>query len=328
MSNLKFITIFVLSTLYIDIAFVQAQTSPIQPSPIRPRRDKFGRYWRVGLVVGTANYLGDLAPSSSPFSVDIGSTRMGIGVSLIRKLSRRVSTRAQLNYILLRGSDPDPKSISTDDFSVIGRASRNLHFRNNMLEFSISGIFDIVGNQLDYYHRPFIPILYFTLGIGVIAHNPQAKTPDEVRNGFDNEWVSLRSLNTEKDKNYGNIALIIPFGAGVRVKINDDINVNAEIGFRWTFTDYLDDVSDGVYIDPPSSMGEQATNLDWRLSYRATEKTDALTKETHSSRFRDGDPSNVTGVTTKISRGNDKLDHYFSTSFGISYILPKFSRKR
>jgi hypothetical protein len=39
------------------------------------------------------------------------------------------------------------------------------------------------------------------------------------------------------------MAVCIPFTVGVKYSINEDMNVFAEIGYRFTTTDYIDDVS-------------------------------------------------------------------------------------
>jgi hypothetical protein len=47
---------------------------------------------------------------------------------------------------------------------------------------------------------------------------------------------------TEGNK-YKNITFSIPFGGGVRYKVNSYIDLGFEMAYRKTFTDYIDDVS-------------------------------------------------------------------------------------
>jgi len=70
------------------------------------------------------------------------------------------------------------------------------------------------------------------------------------------KWVNLRPLGTERaifdirrhgtrimHKPYSLIQVAIPFGVGARFRINEVMDIWADLGFRYTFTDYLDDVS-------------------------------------------------------------------------------------
>jgi len=59
---------------------------------------------------------------------------------------------------------------------------------------------------------------------------------------------------------------MLPFGAGVKFAVSDDICVCVEFSQRKTFTDYLDDVSTH-YIDPVvllQSKGPKAVELAYR----------------------------------------------------------------
>jgi hypothetical protein len=53
---------------------------------------------------------------------------------------------------------------------------------------------------------------------------------------------ALQPLQTEGVK-YSRLAFVIPFGIGGKVKLTPFINMNIEVGWRKTFTDYIDDIS-------------------------------------------------------------------------------------
>ena len=55
-------------------------------------------------------------------------------------------------------------------------------------------------------------------------------------------------------------------GIGARFRINEVLDFSAEIGFRYLFTDYIDDVS-GNYVD----LGVFNTELAKAMSYRSSE---------------------------------------------------------
>ena len=83
---------------------------------------------------------------------------------------------------------------------------------------------------------------YGFIGFGLTTVNPKAE--------LDGVSHNLRKLQTE-GISYGGIALVIPVGLGVRYQLNDDFAVALEGGYRFTFTDYLDDLST-LYFDPAS----------------------------------------------------------------------------
>ncbi|MEJ0031274.1 MAG: hypothetical protein WDO15_13250 [Bacteroidota bacterium] len=58
----------------------------------------------------------------------------------------------------------------------------------------------------------------------------------------------------------------IPFGLGARLKLTETLDLWADIGFRYTFTDYLDDVSKN-YVD----LGALKSPLAQSMSYRTNE---------------------------------------------------------
>ena len=56
------------------------------------------------------------------------------------------------------------------------------------------------------------------------------------------ETYSLREARTE-GVDYKKWVTTIPVGIGVKVKANEFLNINLEASYHFTFTDYLDDVS-------------------------------------------------------------------------------------
>ena len=64
-------------------------------------------------------------------------------------------------------------------------------------------------------------------------------------------------------KMYSLTQVCIPFGGGVKFKLNDQIDLALEFGERLLFTDYLDDVST-TYADPKvllNARGAKAVEL-------------------------------------------------------------------
>jgi hypothetical protein len=71
------------------------------------------------------------------------------------------------------------------------------------------------------------------------------------------DMVELQPLGTEgqgsdlsSKNNYSLTQLCIPLGVGVKFALGKKAALSLEYGIRKTFTDYLDDVGSGSYVDP------------------------------------------------------------------------------
>jgi hypothetical protein len=238
------------------------------------------RYNFIGLSVNAMNYYGDLSPLPDRISTDVSYTKTGFGFSAGRKFGPRYSLHGQFLYGTLSGGDKNSADPSNSESHT--RYLRNLSFRNHIKELSIVAFFDLFRNLNEYSNRPpWTPYAFF--GLALLLHDPKAETPtfDLEGNTLPNagEWISLRSLGTEgqhstldpTDANYGIkpyslVVVAIPFGIGSRIRINELLDLWVEVGFRYTFTDYLDDVSRN-YVD----LGVLKSPLAKAMSYRTAE---------------------------------------------------------
>ena len=304
----------------------------------RGRKSGFGKnkiYNAIGVSVNALNYYGDLAPRPQRVSTDISFTRPAIGVSFTHRFGPRYTLQSQFMYGTLRGSDQDSADPSGENSG--SRYLRNVSFRNNIKELSVVGIFDLFENQSTYISRvKWTP--YALVGIAGIHHNPKAKAPATDLNGNPlaeaGKWVDLRPLGTEgqnatllpTDANFGikmysNFQVVIPFGLGVRFRINEVMDVWADLSFRYTFTDYLDDVSQN-YVD----LGVFGSNeLARSMSYRTNEIT-GMPSNPQTYIGRDGNTYSVQAGYGSEFPGNVRgsksdRDIYMVTSVRLTYIL-------
>jgi hypothetical protein len=306
-------------------------------SHFKGKKYHFGKekvYNAIGISLNALNYYGDLAPRPSRFSTDISFTRPGIGFSFTHRFGPRYSLSAGFMYGTLKGSDVE----SAEGEAGIYRIARNLSFRNRIKEFSVVATFDLFENQSTYISRvKWTP--YVFLGMAAFHHNPQAQAPETDLDGQPlaeaGKWVNLRELGTEGQysnlpdsavnygiKPYKLIQIAIPFGLGVRFRLNEVMDFSAEIGFRYTFTDYLDDVSQnyvglGVFED---------NDLARAMSYRTNEvlgeapPIGAGGVDSDGYRVWAGYGQEQAGSI----RGNkDDRDIYMVTTFRLTYILGK-----
>ena len=303
----------------------------------RGRKTHFGKekiYNSIGFSLNAVNYYGDLAPKPQRVSTDISFTRPGLGISFIHRFGPRYSLKAEFMYATLKGSDvdsADPGDLSNGIF----RYQRNLSFRNRIKELSVVGVFDLFDNQSTYISRvKWTP--YAFIGLAAFHHNPQAQAPatDLFGNALPEagEWVDLRPLGTEGQKatlqptdvnfgikEYKSLAIAIPFGFGARFRLNEVMDLWADIGFRYTFTDYLDDVSQN-YVD----LDRLSSPLAQAMSYRTNELLGNPVPGT-------GTISGTSGIEVYNGYGSEYPDNlrgsksdrdiYMVTSVKLTYII-------
>jgi hypothetical protein len=304
--------------------------------------DKNKRYLSLGASVDALNYFGDLAPKSQIASTNISFTRPAFTIFGTYRFLPNLVFRGSFGWGRLIGDDFDSADPYGNDSRF--RYIRNLSFRNDIKELAFTASWDIFGNHGTFLNRvPFTP--YVFAGVAVFHHNPKGKVPeqDKFGNPLENagEWVALRPLGTEGQlsehydtKQYSVIQPSIPFGIGFRAKLQKRLDFEFEIGYRYLFTDYLDDVS-GMYVDLGALDSELARAMSDRSrepvgaikgdprDFEAIESTVRLT--TYMSEF-DGREYTVYGGFGQEhpdnNRGwaNDK-DIYIVTSFKVSYII-------
>jgi hypothetical protein len=315
------------------------------------RGKKFGfgpekRYNTIGISLNALNYYGDLAPRPNRFSTDISFTRPAIGISFTHRFGPRYQLTAAFAYGTLKGADSESAN-PNDAQNGAYRYVRNLSFRNRIKELSVVAQFDLFENMATYISRvTWTP--YAFAGLAVLHHNPQAQVPatDLEGNPFPNagEWVNLRGLGTEGQKtsrqpgdaNYGvkEYSLIqpaIPFGIGVRVRVNEVIDVAAELGFRYLFTDYIDDVSHD-YVDLTTLDSDLARAMSYRSNEVPSSASEAVSHIMSQTYQYPGGPTVVAGYgqvntdpNAKFNKRGDSgdKDTYMMTTIRVTYILGK-----
>lgn len=307
------------------------------------RGKKFGfgkekRYNTIGISLNALNYYGDLAPTPKKISTDLGFTRPAVGLSWSHRFGPRYTLTAAFMYGTLRGADAESADQNDADNGVY-RYQRNLSFRNRIKELSVVAMFDLFENQSTYISRvKWTPFAF--AGLAVFHHNPQAQVPQFQLDGttpFPNagQWVDLQPIGTEgqhadlldTDVNHGiepykRIQLAIPFGIGARFRLNEVMDLSVEMGFRYVFTDYLDDVSQN-YVDLGVFGNDELAKA---LSYRTNEIPNV--NLTRSYVGRDGTTYNVIAGYGEESRDNvrgkkNDKDTYTVISLRLTYIMGK-----
>lgn len=178
--------------------------------------------------------------------------------------------------------------------------ARNLNFESRITELSLVGEFSTFNVS----EKRWSP--YAFGGLALFRFNPYTFDP------IDNK-VFLKPLSTEgqglsrypERRPYALTQLALPFGGGVKLAINENIRIGAEVGLRYLFTDHLDDVST-TYADPVDLLEERG-QLAVDYSYRGDE-------------IAGGDP---TYPAKGVQRGGAEVkDLYYFTGLTLSFRLP------
>jgi len=202
-------------------------------------------YFEVGLIAGVSNYSGELVNSI----IDFKHLHPAGGLFLRYNMNKYITLRAQGVYGAISGDDMDSKDARN--------RIRNLHFRSHILEFGVFGEFNMMGFNPQGNGKMFSP--YAFLGFSVFNFNPQARNFDP---NVEDGWIDLQGLHTEGQelpqfpdrKAYSLTQVSIPMGVGFKFAVHSNFNIGFEIGFRKTFTDYLDDVGFSYALDAISGQ--------------------------------------------------------------------------
>jgi Domain of unknown function (DUF6089) len=297
-------------------------------SEAQRRKTPFEQYSTVGFGLGTSSYMGELAPYRSPVRTVFKMMRWNVNANYTRHFTPNLAARLGFTWARMAGDDEfyNRGGKPFPDFYV-----RNLHFRNDVKELSVVGIYKFRGDGRSPNRRvAFTPYVFG--GIAVLAHNPKAKTPRSPE--YDNNWVALQPLGTEGQgqpgyaKPYSLVTFAIPFGLGFTWRINNQWNVGFEGGVRFTGSDYLDDVG-GYFPDPAVLKNDLARAMSNRTNEPIAARTGRDRTDMVRSIVYPNEPSIDPFATNPLSgwgqgdiRGGGKNDAYLLSSITVSYVLP------
>jgi hypothetical protein len=291
----------------------------------RRQNPQFAPFSEVGFGAGTSSYYGDLAGYRTAPKATFILLRWNAGLNYTRHFTPHLAARAGFTWARITGDDYTfNKGSSGNAIQYV----RNLHFRNDLKEFALTGIYKINGDGRTANQRAaFSP--YVFLGLALVAHSPEARTPvgyvdpNTPDQDSGRKWVKLQPLGTEGQgqpgytKPYSLVTVAIPVGVGVRYKYSDDFTIAAEVGYRYTFTDYLDDAG-GPYAAPGTLTGLAATMADRRTEQFTARKN--KDRDPQLTNYVNSDPNSI----STAARGANGLlsDGYLLTQIQLIYTIP------
>lgn len=246
----------------------------------------------VGVMGGVSNYYGDLQDNLFP---DAGYRPMG-GISYKYFMSPHIGLRFGASYSALTAAD----SLSESQ----AKLERNLRFSTNL--FEVHGGLELNLLPIDINRMKVTP--YIFAGIGVFHYNPYT-------DGVLGEKVYLRPLSTEGQglaaypdrKEYSLVNVSFPIGGGLKFLVGKTLVITTELGFRYTNTDYLDDVS------------KSYVNLDTLFAYRGQQAVDMAYRGNQTENW-DGNYPNY-----RFQRGDSKAnDWYWYGGVGVAIYFEAF----
>ena len=278
-----------------------------------------GYKMEFGGVLGISNYLGEIGgkdEAAKPFIMDMkmAKTRWNPGVFFKYQFHPMIAAKVSFNYLRIEGED----ALSTNP----GRTYRNLSFRNDIYELNttFNWLFFNPSRPSGIYRRSSIYVTAYTfVGIGGFMHNPKAK--------YQGEWIDLRPLKTENVQ-YGKFSYCIPLGAGFYVTINQRRKahrIGLEVCWRYTGTDYLDDISKDSWENPVTQ-----SNLSSALANRNPELGSAQPDGFGANYGWHDDPANPGTNLNKAPRGNpNNKDSYITLNVTYGYSFKaKYGKSR
>ena len=269
--------------------------------------------WELGGSTGIMNCLTDIggkSGSGKKFIKDINwnKTRFCGSILVSAAWESKYAIRLEATFGQVTGSDDVLKNATGVARS---RYYRNLQFKSTITELALISELHILP-ALFKNSGSLLLSPYLAAGIGFFNYTPQAK--------LYNVWIDLRSLHTEGEgfaeyagrHMYKTISWCVPVGAGVKYDPSGLITLRFEILYRFTGTDYLDDVSN-TYIDPAlfsKYLTPTAAALAVKLYDRSAELSGGSKNSNNAIR---GNPANK--------------DAFFSLLLKISIALGRVQRK-
>jgi hypothetical protein len=274
------------------------------------RRWKAYRY-EANFGIGFSNFLGDLGGADqigTHFAKDLNWSQTGVSVAagLRYKLTQSFAIHPQLNFGTVKADDAE-----TQEFF---RNHRNLSFKSNVWEISTNFEYFFLKEQTGHRYRlrgvrgqrGFELAGYLFAGIGLFHFNPKAE--------YEGKWYELQPLGTEGQglvpgrDFYKRVQVCIPMGVGFKYNFDRRWGVGFEYGLRYTFTDYIDDVSQTYYDQ--DALASYRGDIAAALSDRSNADYTNNNPEVNNAGQQRGDPSHrdaymfgTVSITYKIRTG-------------------------
>ncbi|MBR2648659.1 MAG: hypothetical protein IKD55_07450 [Sediminibacterium sp.] len=211
----------------------------------------------AGFATGASAYFGDLISTPAFFQQMSPSISGDIGMSL----GSRLRARFNIAYLQVRGDDKKSPYWPT--------RNRNLNFKSDIWELSAIAEFDIFKSE----NVLITPYLFGGPGIFIFDPTTIDRNGNKVHLkyvGTSGQITAVSALSQEGKQvvsaprqAYETQASCMVAGIGFRVPVGEMYTIGVELGYRFTNTDNLDDVSEKAY-PAKGSISSYAYSLAFR----------------------------------------------------------------
>lgn len=284
----------------------------------------------IGVGIGVSNFLGDLGkkePVGRTYYADLQASlfRPAVSVFFRNNFNYFFAMKGSLTYGVWAGDD---KLANTERFmdDAWFRNYRNLHFKSNVTELSITAEVNMMRFMPGSMKNWIAP--YFITGVGFVHFNPKAE--------YNGEWVELQPLGTEGQgmsqypdrQPYSLFQPVIPIGIGVKMNVTKFLTVGLEFAHRFTFTDYLDDVS-LTYVSEQEFINQYGAEKG-AMIYDISRRSDEIdSEETYGNITKPGEVRGNPGQKDGYLFSTVSLSYKFANGFSdFSYSKKKGNNGR
>ena len=253
--------------------------------------DSYIQEGEFGLAVGLGHYFGDLNTRAA-----LNRPKFSAGAFFRKQFSNYIGVKVAANYARLGYSD----IYSGNE----AQKRRNLSFNTNIWELSLSGDFNFFKFYPGISGYNYTP--YVSLGIGVFSYDPFAY--------LNNEKHFLRPIGTEGQGSpaypertpYSSMGVSFPLAVGFKYNITPKTNMFFEVGYRFTNSDYIDDVSSVYAPDAFMPLPNGDPSIGMLLADRS---------------YETGTPIGIKGRQRGISA---QKDAYVLAQIGLSFNISSY----
>lgn len=202
--------------------------------------------WEFGGFLGISSYNGDVIPFQS---FTFQQNKLGFGLYAKKYLKDFLGVRLSYQQGELVG----------DDETLDVRTERLARFSTDIREIALRIDLEAVGDG-GLKDRGFVPYVFG--GIALASFDPDTDYGLYTNADFAQTWLASDRQNLESQSE-----ITLPVGAGLKLNVGSGWNVALELGYRFTFTDYLDGISEAGDPDDNDAYLFSGLNIGKRVNF-------------------------------------------------------------
>lgn len=219
--------------------------------------------WELGYFIGGSQYQGDVN--------DLGLKEVNLANGAIVRyhFTDNLALRGNFLFGKLTGNDANFTQFQARGFT----------YKSPVREFSAVAEYDLLGKRRyknadkGKFRKTFSPYLF--AGAGFTNVNPITTYNEGKPNASGDPILIQKDKNTKTEKGY----LSVPFGAGMKYDLSKSWTLNAEIGLRPVFNDYLDKISLSANPKKDDTYAFAGLTVAYRIPYQKDKDKDGVTDE-------------------------------------------------